>query len=267
MDIRDYNRRAWDRQVGALNPWTRPVSREIVEAARRGNWSVLLTPSKPVPTEWFPELTGLEVLCLASGGGQQGPVLAAAGAKVTVFDNSPRQLQQDRMVAEREGLPISTIEGDMRDLTVFPDAHFDLIFHPVSNCFIPDVIPVWREAFRVLRPGGVMLAGFANPSNYLFDIEQAERTGELRVRYRLPYCDVEDLDPETRRRYEREGLPFEFSHTLEEQIGGQCEAGFVMTGLFEDRETDDPAFPLWRYTSTYMATRAVKPGPGAAWIR
>jgi SAM-dependent methyltransferase len=267
VDIRDYNRRAWNRQVEASNVWTRPVSHEIIEAARRGDWSVLLTPSRPVPREWFPDLTGLEVLCLASGGGQQGPVLAAAGARVTVFDNSPRQLQQDRRVAEREGLPISTIEGDMRDLGVFAPSSFELIFHPVSNCFVPDVLPVWREAFRVLQPGGKLLAGFANPSNYLFDIEEAERTGELRVRYRLPYADTRDLDEEARRRYEREGLPFEFSHTLEEQIGGQCEAGFIVTGLYEDRETDDPAFPLWRFTSTYIATRARKPGPEAAWSR
>jgi len=264
VDIRDYNRRAWDRQVGASNPWTRPVSHEIVEAARRGDWSVLLTPTKPVPREWFPELTGSQVLCLASGGGQQGPVLAAAGANVTVFDNSPRQLQQDRTVAEREGLEMATVEGDMRDLAVFPDASFDLIFHPVSNCFVPEVIPIWQEAFRVLRPGGVLLAGFANPVIYLFDVELAERTGELRVRYRLPYSDMVDLNEEARQRYSREGIPFEFSHTLEEQIGGQLEAGFVLTGFYEDRETEEQGVPLWQYTSTYMATRVFKPAGKAA---
>src|ERR671912_770153 len=113
MDVRDYNRGAWDRQVETGNDWTRPVGPEVIEAARRGRWSVLLTETKPTPREWFPaEMTGVEVLCLASGGGQQGPVLAAAGARVTVFDNSPAQLARDREVAARDGLTITTVEGD-----------------------------------------------------------------------------------------------------------------------------------------------------------
>src|SRR5580658_7124734 len=98
------------------------------------------------------------MLCLASGGGQQGPILAAAGANVTVFDNSPAQLAQDRLVAEREGLVIETVQGDMANLCVFKDARFDLIIHPVSNVFVPDVKPVWREAYRILKPGGALLS-------------------------------------------------------------------------------------------------------------
>ena len=129
-----------------------------------------LTEQKQVPRDWFPaDMNGVDILCLASGGGQQGPVLAAAGANVTVFDNSPRQLEQDRMVARRDGLRLVTVEGDMRDLSSFDDGSFDLVFHPVSNCFCPEVRPVWREAFRVLRQGGVLLAAFNNPAIYIFD--------------------------------------------------------------------------------------------------
>src|SRR5215210_961835 len=108
MDVRDYNRRAWDRQVAGGNVWTVPVGPGVIAEARRGRWSVLLTEQKATPREWFPEeMGGLEVLCLASGGGQQGPTLAAAGARVTVFDNSPAQLAQDTAVAEREGLALA----------------------------------------------------------------------------------------------------------------------------------------------------------------
>src|SRR5215207_6015772 len=168
MDVRDYNRRAWDRQVGLGNEWTRPVGPEVIEAARGGRWSVLLTEQKPVPREWFPaEMRGLEVLCLASGGGQQAPTLAAAGARVSVLDNSPAQLAQDRAVAAREGLDLQTFEGDMADLSRFGDESFDLVFHPVSNLFAADVRPVWREAFRVLRRGGLLLAGFLNPALFI----------------------------------------------------------------------------------------------------
>ena len=132
-EIRNFNREAWNRQVEARNPWTIPVTSQQVAAARQGDWKIYLTPSIPVPQDWFPPLRGASVLCLASGGGQQGPILAAAGAQVTVFDNSPHQLAQDRFVADRDGLQLETVEGDMRDLSVFPDESFDLIVHPVSN--------------------------------------------------------------------------------------------------------------------------------------
>jgi SAM-dependent methyltransferase len=259
MDIRAYNRRAWDRQVESGNPWTIPVSEAEVAAARQGRLEILLTPSRPVPRAWFPDLAGCDVLCLASGGGQQGPLLAAAGARVTVLDNSPRQLAQDRLVAEREGLAITTVEGDMAHLEMFPAACFDLIVHPVSNLFVPDVRPVWREAYRVLWPGGILLAGFTNPVRYLFDYELAERTGELWAKYRLPYSDVESLGEEERQRYIAEGSPLEFSHTLEDQIGGQLEAGFVLAGFYEDDYPEDEQEAISQYMPSFIATRAVKP--------
>ena len=186
MDIVAYNCQAWDRQVGKGCRWTVPVGSEVIAAARRGNWSVALTPTRPIPQDWFPELAALEVLCLAAGGGQQAPVLAAAGAVVSVLDCSPAQLNQDRLVADREGLTIRIIQGDMADLSAFADSSFALIVHPCSNCFVPDVRPVWREAFRVLRPGGLLLAGFCNPVLFVFDDEAAEK-GELGERQDLVY--------------------------------------------------------------------------------
>ena len=105
MDIRSYNRDAWNKEVaGGESRWTQPVSPEVIAKARQGEFSILLTENIPVPQRWFPPLKGADVLGLASGGGQQGPVLAAAGANVTVFDNSPAQLKQDQFVAEREAL-------------------------------------------------------------------------------------------------------------------------------------------------------------------
>ncbi|MFA5451160.1 MAG: class I SAM-dependent methyltransferase [Dehalococcoidales bacterium] len=189
MDIREHNRGAWDRLVEQQNEWTVPVSSDVIEKARRGQWSIVMTPLKPVPREWFPpSIKGLEILCLASGGGQQGPVLAAAGAHVIVLDNSPRQLEQDKMVAEREGLEMRLIEGDMRDLSVFADETFDCIVHPTSNLFVPDVKPVWRECYRVLKSGGTLIAGFCNPIMYMFDLK-LEQQGILQVKYAVSYSD------------------------------------------------------------------------------
>jgi SAM-dependent methyltransferase len=259
VDIREHNRIAWDREVERGNQWTVPVSKAVIAAARQGQWEIILTPSKPVPREWFPDLKGLDVLCLASGGGQQAPILAAVGANVTVLDNSPRQLEQDRLVAERDSLTIATVEGDMADLAMFADQSFDLVVHPVSNCFAPNVRPVWAEAFRVLRHGGVLLSGFVNPATYLFDCDLADRTGILQVKNALPYSDVTGLTGEERRRYIEEGVAFEFSHTLEDQIGGQLDVGFVLTGFFEDSYGQEVNDALTNYMPTFIATRAIKP--------
>lgn len=255
MNVREYNRRAWDAEVARGNPWTVPVTRDEVERARAGDWAIVLTPTKPVPRAWFGDLAGAAVLGLASAGGQQGPILAAAGARVTVLDNSPAQLARDRQVADRDGLELTCVEGDMADLHMFGDASFDLVFHPCSNCFVPEVRPVWREAYRVLRPGGVLLAGVTNPMRYLFD-DAAMQRGELTVRHRLPYSDL-DLD-EAERAARFAGAPLEFSHTLSDQLGGQLEAGFVLTDLFEDRYPVDGGDVLSSYLDTFIATRAVK---------
>jgi SAM-dependent methyltransferase len=257
IDVRSYNRERWDRQVEEGNPWTLPVSPEVIREAREGRWDVLLTPKKPVPRNWFPPLENCRVLGLACGGGQQGPVLAAAGARVTVFDNSPRQLARDAEVAAREGLEIGLQEGDMRDLSAFADGSFDLIFHPVSNCFIHEVRPVWKEAFRVLRPGGILLAGFSNPAMYLFDGPALER-GEFKVRHTLPFdprtFDAETLAHEFSGNQPGGGRPLEFSHSLEDQLGGQLDAGFQLTNLFEDTHDD----ALGRRMPLFLATRAFK---------
>ncbi|HWB10700.1 MAG TPA: class I SAM-dependent methyltransferase [Pirellulales bacterium] len=259
MDFQSYNRDAWDKKVEQGNRWTVPVDREAVERARQGRFELLLTPTRPVPTAWFPPLRGTPTLCLASGGGQQGPLLAAAGAIVTVFDNSPRQLEQDQLVARRDGLAIETAEGDMADLTAFANETFGLIVHPCSNCFVPAIRPVWGECFRVLKPGGVLLAGFTNPIRYLFDDERMQN-GRLEVRHRIPYSDLTDLDDSDLREHILEPLaPLEFAHTLDDQIGGQLDAGFFLTGMYEDRYPDGEADILSRYIDTFIATRAIKP--------
>ena len=254
MDMRKYNREAWNKYVDmGQSEWTKPVSPEIIARARKGDFSILLTGQKPVPREWFPPLNGLDTLCLACGGGQQGPVLAAAGANVTIFDNSPRQLEQDRLVAEREKLDMQLTEGDMRDLSAFGDKAFDFIFHPVSNLFIHEIRPVWKEAFRVLRHGGTMLAGFMNPVFYIFDLEKADN-GILEVKYKLPHADSDH--PELAEKLMATGDALEHSHSLTNQLGGQMEAGFHIISLYEDRHS---AFIVSEYTPTYIATRALKP--------
>ena len=254
-DVFDLNRRAWDTYVERSNRWTLPVTSEEIEKARKGDWTILLTPTRPVPRVWFPDLRETTVLCLASGGGQQGPLLAAAGARVTVFDASPKQLEQDRMVADRDGLELATVEGDMADLGAFGDGAFDLIVHPVSNAFVPDIQPVWSECARVLRAGGELLAGFTNPVRYLFPYDLDRDSHELRVAHSVPYSDLESLSEDEKARYLDNGEPFEFGHTLDDQIGGQIAAGLVLVGFYEDRFPPDQD-ELSTYIPSFIATRA-----------
>jgi SAM-dependent methyltransferase len=252
-----HNQQAWDREVEFGNEWTVPVGPDVIAAARAGDWSVVLIGHEPVPRDWFPaSLSGIDVLCVASGGGQQGPVLAAAGARVTVLDNSQRQLAQDQLVATRDGLDVGSVLGDMRDLSAFGDETFDLVFQPVSNVFCPELDPVWREAYRVLRPGGTLLAGFMNPDIFIFDADASENRGELIVRHALPYSDVADLEPAERERLWGPHAPLQYSHTLAAQIGGQLAAGFVITGFCERPHHEGPTAA---FMPGYFATRARKP--------
>lgn len=252
-----YNQRAWDHQVTIRNRWTVPVNSEQIARARAGEWNIVLTPCLPVPKSWLEPIAGKKILCLASGGGQQGPILSAAGGNVTVFDLSDQQLAQDRRVAEREGLSLQTVQGDMRDLATFDDQTFDLIVHPCSNTFVPDVRPVWREAFRVLKPGGAILSGFCNPLLFVFDWDKS-RQGKLEVRHSIPYSDQTDLTKSELEKLESDREPLCFGHTLEDQIGGQLDAGLVMTGLYEDRWGSEDE-PLDRHIASFIATRSVRP--------
>ena len=260
MNVIEHNSKAWDKEVSSgENPWTKAVSGEIIEKARNGEFSIVLTPNLPVPRDWFPvDFNGVDVLGLASGGGQQMPILAALGANVTSFDNSAKQLEQDKFVAERDGLEIKLEQGDAADLSRFADESFDLIFHPCSNCFMPNIEPVWNEAFRVLRKGGVLLSGFHNGFLFIFDRFKDEYENILEVRHALPYSDLTHLTEEQRRKFIENGEPLEFGHTLEQQIGGQIKAGFLIAGFFED-DWSDEATALNKYAPTFIATKAIKP--------
>jgi len=250
----EYNREAWNHQVRAGNRWTKPFGNELIEKARNGKFDVLLTPSTPVPMEWFPA-KGAKLLGLASGGGQQCPLFAAFGFDVTVFDNSSEQLKQDQIMADQHHLNIKNVQGDMACLSMFDDESFDVVFNPCSTAFVPDVIPVYKEAARVLRKGGIFMTGFTKPVYYLFDIKLAEE-GIFKLKYESPYSDLKSLDD-----FELDGFlklkePVVFGHSLEAHINGQLKAGLNLTDLFEDKWGDNN--PVDRFFPAFVATRAVK---------
>lgn len=246
----DVNARVVDAWVADGWEWGKPVSHERYQAALGGDWSMVLTPTREVPRDWFfDDMRGKRVLGLASGGGQQMPIFAAMGCACTVLDYSEAQIASDVMVAEREGYEIRAVRADMTRPLPFEDGAFDLIFHPVSNCYVEEVLPIWRECFRVLTPGGRLLAGLDNGFNYVMD------DGEERVVRGLPFNPLRDpsLIPEN-------DLPewgIQFSHTLDEQLRGQIQAGFRILDLYEDTNGEGRLHELG--IPTFWATCAEKP--------
>lgn len=249
MNYQDINAQTIDRWIREGWEWGVPITHQAYLDALAGNWDVLLTPTKPVPKAWFGDLKGKRILGLASGGGQQMPIFAALGAVCTVLDYSSAQLESERMVSQREGYDIRIIRADMTKPLPFDGSSFDLIFHPVSNCYVREVRPIFRECFRVLKPGGALMGGYDMGINFLVDEK------EERIVYGLPFDPI--ANPALMAELQQSDSGVQFSHTLEDQVGGQLAAGFQITDLYEDTNgygrLHDMGIP------SFAAIRAVKP--------
>jgi len=249
MNYQDINAETIDRWIEEGWEWGVPISHEAYEKALAGEWDMLLTPTKFVPHEWFGELKGKKVLGLASGGGQQMPIFAALGAQCTVLDYSEKQLESERMVAERENYTIEMIRADMTKPLPFADAAFDLIFHPVSNCYVKEVKPIFKECARILKHGGILLCGLDNGVNYLVNDD------ETMIVNTMPFDPL--VNEQQRKQLEEDDCGMQFSHTIDEQIGGQLEAGLALTHIYGDTNGEGRLHEM--NIECYMATRAVKP--------
>lgn len=249
MKYSEINAKTIDKWIEEGWEWGVPLTHEKYVDALDGKWSMLLTPTKSVPKDWYPNLKGKKVLGLASGGGQQMPIFATLGAKCTVLDYSKKQIESDLAIAKREGYKITAIRYDMTEMLPFDDNSFDLIFHPVSNCYIEDVMHVWKECYRILKKGGILMAGLDNGFNFLFD-----EKNEKKIKYKLPFNPLKD--DKLLKILEKENLGVQFSHTLEEQIRGQIKTGFILLDLYED--TNGQGFLHEYGVPTYWATLAQK---------
>jgi ubiquinone/menaquinone biosynthesis C-methylase UbiE len=247
-----------DINVALINKWvknglewtTPPISHEDFLNVKNGDYDILLTPNKPVPKDWFPPLKGKKLLGLACGGGQQMPIFAALGADCTVLDYSDEQLANEKYVSERESYSINIIKADMTEKLPFGESEFDIIFHPISNCYIEDVYHIWNECYRILKNNGILIAGMGNGISYLFENIENE---PLIVVNKLPYNPLKNKEQYEKINFEYDNI--QFSHSLEELIGGQLKAGFTLTDLYEDY---DNTGVLKNYIPQYLVTKAVK---------
>lgn len=248
MNYQDINAEAIDRWIRDGWEWGKPVTHEQYAAAKAGTWDVYLTPTKPMPHVWLGALAGKKLLGLASGGGQQMPIFTALGAACTVLDYSPLQIASENEVAAREGYTIHAIRGDMTKPLPFADGTFDIIFHPVSNCYIEDVYPVFTECYRVLKKGGILVCGLDNGINYIVD------ESERHIINKMPFIPLQN--PSQMEQLNAQDAGVQFSHTLAEQIGGQLKAGFTLTDLYEDTNGEGYLHEMNIYS--FLATKAVK---------
>lgn len=248
MNYQDINAKTIDSWVSDGWQWGQPISHETYINATKGIWDVLLTPTKYVPHHWFGELKDKCVLGLASGGGQQMPIFAALGAKCTLLDYSSLQCESDRQMSIAEGYDIDIIQADMSKTFPFEDETFDLIFHPVSNCYVEDVHFVFSECYRVLKIGGILLSGLDIGINYIVDDNQ------MCIVNKLPFNPLKDEKLYKESLENNDGI--QFSHTLEDQITGQLKAGFTLLDLYEDTNGEGRLHEL--NIPSFIATKSIK---------
>ncbi len=226
----EINRRAWDDRV------------------RQGKWYVdtatdadFLHPLAAAdPGHWLAgDVAGRRLLCLAAGGGRHGPLFAAAGARVTVVDLSPAMLDLDRRVATARGLQVHTVEASMDELSALAAAAFDIVVQPVSTCYVPDIIEVYRQVARVTAPGGIYLSQHKQPTSLQSDYDPAARAYVLKE----PYYRQGALPPAAAESLHREAGTVEYLHRWEELLGGMCRNGFHIEGVGEPAHADTRAAP------------------------
>ena len=166
-----------------------------------------------------------------------------------MFQKNGFPIASEKYVAEREKYEIEIIKATKN--LPFDDEIFDIIFHPVSNCYIENVYHIWNECYRILKCGGILLAGMDNGINFLFDDDEHL---PLILSNKLPYNPLKNKIQYKKLEESDNGI--QFSHTIEEQIGGQLKAGFILKDLYKDYNSNGL---LKEYTPTYIATFAIKP--------
>jgi len=238
--ICEHNRRAWDERV------------------KRGDWHTETAREKDFTDPlaavddcgWIGgNVRGKRVLCLAAGGGKHSLLFAAAGAVVTVVDLSPCMLEADRRLAAERGLDVKAVEASMDDLSMLPEAAFDMVIQPVSTCYVPDVLAVYREVARVTAPGGLYVSQHKQPASLQAEVLPAGRGYVLSE----PYYRSGLLPPVIEGCLHREAGTMEFLHRWEELIGGMCRAGFVIEDLVEPRHGNVRAEPgTFKHRSAFV---------------
>jgi ubiquinone/menaquinone biosynthesis C-methylase UbiE len=259
----DANRRAWDRLARRRVPLCQPAGDDQF-ADPLGQIDAI---------GWLgPSIKDQKVLCLAAGGGRHGPLYSAAGARVTVVDLSAEMLDLDRRVSAERGLPLRIIQASMERMPMLDAEEFDLVVQPVSTCYVPDIMPVFREVSRVLRPGGLYISQHKQPVSLQATLspDASGRYGLQHAYYRSAAIPPADQATASSRRLREEGAS-EFLHRWEQIVGGICRCGMMIEDLIEPvHARDDAAAGTFgdraRYIPPYVRIKARRRGGRASGI-
>lgn len=241
------NRAAWDRLARNGSQFARVATDEEC--------------SHPLATldsrGWLPaSVKGLNVLCLAAGGGWQSILYASAGAVVTVVDISPEMLRLDAREAHRRNLNVYTLLASMDDLSALDDESFDIVHQPVSTCYVEDAAAVYREVARLVRDGGIYVSQHKQPTS----LQIVGRDNRDRYVIGVEYYRRDPVQRVGNAAYREPGA-VEYIHRWEELVGGLCRAGFVLEDLREPCRADALAAPgeyghRGRFVAPYVRLKA-----------
>jgi 2-polyprenyl-3-methyl-5-hydroxy-6-metoxy-1,4-benzoquinol methylase len=194
-EIGAVNKQHWARMVKEGCSFTRPwlnLDRNLLLQYVEGRLDPVPAPLLEIyPVNVLADIEGKQILCLASGGGQQSAVFGLLGARVTVVDLVEGQLEGDVTAAAHYGYEVNTICADMRDLSQIGEGCFNLVFQAPSMAYIPDVRPVYAEVFRVLKPKGIYRVCFTNPATEFVDWNSWDGEG---YRMTKPYSEMVEQD-------------------------------------------------------------------------
>ena len=238
----------WDENVSNSDQYTRPwldITEEKLEKIKQGIVCGYHDPVVELPFDHkiakinrklYGDLKGKKLLCLASGGGQQSVIYSLLGADVTVFDLNEKQLKNDRLAADYYGYSVKTVQGDMRDLSFFDEQSFDLVYQPISACFIPELKPLYSEVYRVLKTKGLYMVEHMNPATYPITFFN-NNDGWDNIGYRIatPYiCGPIRKDDYGNENMLTGTITGEFRHSFADIFGDLAEAGFIIDNIWED---------------------------------
>ena len=240
-----FNRKRWD-ELSASNV---RFSVPCLDLDRRSAREMVDPEGKLGP------LAHAKVLCLAASGGQQSAAFGILGARVTVFDLSDNQLAKDRQTADRYGIRLRTVQGDMQDLSAFRGRSFDVVWLAHSINFVPSATATISEIARVCKVGGKVRMHFTNPyvhgvwdrpCNEGFLLTQPYVDGQ-QIKYRSPYWTFADSDGRER----KVRGPREYRHSLSTIVNSLIACGFTIDGLWEDLATGpSPKVGTWYHFRT-----------------
>ena len=239
--IHDHNKSAWDSRVQDGKRFTRAATDDEMD--------------RPLeildPLGWLGgDVTDKRILCLGAGGGRHGPMLANAGAEVTVVDIRPEMLRLDRELAEAKGLRGETVETSIDDLSMLGAAEYEAVMQPVSTCYEPDIRQAYRELARVIKKDGIYISRHKQPTSLQTDLTPAPNGFVIEESYFVEGA----LSPARRAGPHREAGTMEFLHRWGDLLGGLCAAGFVIEQVMEPRFGDASAKPgSFEYRGQFIA--------------